>query len=430
MAELTGSAGSMLGPVIGSALYTAASAAGDADELLAFAVPFLAVSPLPALCGLALRGSIVVAGSSNNTNNNRDGDNTRNKDGGGDGNDRHDGGGDGATHNSGSSGSTLDGTQPRSSPPPSPPLRPPRCRLFSSWTILLTCLAVSLSSMSFGTTQSTLAIRLEVSPLCFSHVQVGSVFLVSSLVYMISSYPLGGLVDRLGAWPVSSKNRLLALGLVAGLVTNAVAFALLGPAYVKDLAELPAGPLNRPGWVFAAAFLWGIADAVLIVFSLPLLLMTLRDPDDESGQASLTGLWMSAYASGFAIGPVAGSSMMTMTTPLLCRPTDEPSGSGQPPHSGNVSAALAGPAQCHSPHGGGAAGMDAVQHCFDGLATILIIGLLAVALVWLARVLCIHCCRRRGSGGHARAQMKSKEGTSDRNFGDAPTSGAPTSINA
>ena len=54
-AEVAGSAGSMLGPFLGGAMYTAVDLFPHVDPLWAFFAPFAAVSPLPAICVVAFR---------------------------------------------------------------------------------------------------------------------------------------------------------------------------------------------------------------------------------------------------------------------------------------------------------------------------------------------------------------------------------------
>ena len=444
-AEVAGSAGSMLGPFLGGAMYTAVDLFPHVDPLWAFFAPFAAVSPLPAICVVAFRScGVAFRGEPGNGGGKESGGKeSGNGDdgGGGGGGGGGDGGGDGwdacgdpelggdrdldayPDHDAARSRSLTmisvdDGTTRVKG----------RCRLLNR-TTLLTTVAVMLCSGANGTTQSTLAVRLGVSPLCFTSIQVGSTFLVGSLAYMLASFPLGRLVDRL----VVNIERLEFLLCVA-LLTIAAVFTILGPLYIADVTQLAASVFNRPPIVIAAAALWGFADSVVIVGSLPLLLASVEDGDEEGTEATLTGIWMMAYAAGYAFGPIVGSAIMDMDDPRVCRPTDRPNASSPifasfssvhsshasspyplPSYDANTSySSFAatnhsgnGTANNHSGSGKGGGGGgggntsciptipgEGRQHCFDGLATIITLAFLALATVWMA-CLCFDRLRRR-----------------------------------
>jgi hypothetical protein len=42
--------------------------------------------------------------------------------------------------------------------------------------------------------------------------------------------------------------------------------------------------------------------------------------DDSASNSTISTFWMMAYSNGQALGPIIGSSLLTLKTDILCRP--------------------------------------------------------------------------------------------------------------
>ena len=88
-----------------------------------------------------------------------------------------------------------------------------------------------------------------------------------------------------------------------------------------------------------------IGQSLALIPSLPEMLAPVPQ-QAEALRATVTGVWIAAYALGCALGPILSMVLMGMTTGNLCRASDKPVRT----------------------RGSSASGM--YQHCFDGFCTI------------------------------------------------------------
>ena len=363
--EVAAALGTMLGPLAGGAVFALASAKGARlSPAGAFLVPFAGAACLPLLCAGVLQRKLPA---------NVEGTDEFAEHGDGDGGDSD----------------------------PAPPV--PLCALLRDRTSCFALAALFCSATSFGAAQSTLALRLAEAPLCMAALEVGTVYFASSLVYVAVSAALGGVADGMladkgkdGDQDTNEGGAQLLLGdrdggqgganngggeldggrraaflfpqglILAGLGLTAVAFALLGPAYVRGAVDVPWR--GSPFLVYFASCVWGVASGLITILSLPLMLA--RAPDRRLGTASsVTGLWMAAYSGGFAAGPVIGSGLLTLDAPALCRARDDGAVGAQCPKKKAHQ-------HQHPQH--------PQHHCFDGMSTLLSGALLLFVAVWVA----------------------------------------------
>ena len=177
------------------------------------------------------------------------------------------------------------------------------------WNVLppsfcLSLFAIGLNGTLVATLSPNLAYRLgEGTELKLSSSVIGWMLSISSISYIVTSLPVGWIVDR---FPGNSRVCKAVQG--SGLLVLCACFALLGPFTVpgdEDLLE-PAAAKLRPSLtlVVVGMILKGIGSSGNnagfsdLVIGVP--------DDDEYLNALIAGLWNSAYAIGWAAGPFLG----------------------------------------------------------------------------------------------------------------------------
>ena len=129
-------------------------------------------------------------------------------------------------------------------------------------------------------------------------------FTYSSITYVITSVPVGWLVDRYPGSPRVFK------GIQAvGFVLLALCFALLGPLRLPESlggARLE-HTLNTPLCAIVALVIKGLGSSANNA-AYPDMVIGIPD-DDEELQAVMSGLWNAAYSIGWAAGPFVGGAM-------------------------------------------------------------------------------------------------------------------------
>eukprot|EP00937_MAST-01D_sp_MAST-1D-sp2_P007737 g7737.t1 len=205
-----------------------------------------------------------------------------------------------------------------------------------------------LSSICGSALGPTLEKRTAAPPFGMSSMETGMLYLAASVTYMAASVPIGRAIDA-PRRKYTLPNPLMA----GGLVVLALSFLLAGP-----VRGLRSALDNYPVLVFAT-LLQGVGWALTVVPTLPAM-MVYVPKNDELAASSTTGLWVSAYAVGSAIGPLLGAGLISADLGVLCDVAE--GGAGE-------TAAMALAAQ--------------EAHCFDGFAVVMAM-MLVVALLLLA----------------------------------------------
>jgi hypothetical protein len=232
-----------------------------------------------------------------------------------------------------------------------------------------------------------LQIRLQSWPFALSTAQIGSIFLISGVTYMTFSVPLGWVVDRSGS--LSQMRMMMALGL--GLIS--VSFMLMGPIRIglSSASVVELDIFNNLPCFIVGNVVWGFGQCFALIPTLPEMLQALPTPKTASGavdtdraealRTTVTGLWMSVYAAGCVLGPIAGTTLMSqLTTPILCRSTDFAAGTmGTGDHANRTAAAMEGGGG--GVGDGGGEGRSVPHNCFDGFCT-------TFAIVYLVAAAC------------------------------------------
>lgn len=164
--------------------------------------------------------------------------------------------------------------------------------------------SIALSGTIVGTLDPTLGIRLNAAPFHFQPDAVSLFFFYSSVVYVLTATPIGRLVDKM---PPSS--RMYKLITASGFFFLFLTFGLLAP--IGPSAFGPKGQhdtlqdsLNNLPCTAIAIGIKGIGSALSNVAIYPDLVLNL--PDNPVLQATLTAWWNAAYAIGWAAGPILG----------------------------------------------------------------------------------------------------------------------------
>jgi len=170
-----------------------------------------------------------------------------------------------------------------------------------TWSMILDIGAVALSGTIVATLDPTLAYRLgTTSEFGMSSSMVGVWFMISSIVYVVASIPVGWLVDR------HKGNTLVFKSAIAlGFFALAITFAFLGPLKIPGLVTFTV--FDNIYCVGFAMCMKGVGSAVSVNPVYPDLVIGLPE-DDEMLSATVSGLWNSAYAIGWALGPVVGGA--------------------------------------------------------------------------------------------------------------------------
>jgi len=175
-----------------------------------------------------------------------------------------------------------------------------------SLSMMLDIGAIALSGSIVATLDPTLSYRLgKGSSFDMSSTMVGVWFMISSIVYVIASVPVGWLVDR------HKDNSCVFKSMIAfGFFLLFLTFTFLGPLKLPggDGNTNPIDMFDSIGWVGFAMCLKGIGSAVSVNPVYPDLVIGLPE-DDKILTATISGLWNSAYAIGWALGPLIGGGL-------------------------------------------------------------------------------------------------------------------------
>ena len=285
--------GCMAGPPLGGLLYGMGGAAGSAA---AFRLPFLALSLLCALCGVATLALFPGPNDEKEAAEQAQGP-TPAPEGASDTQEAADGAFKGLSFHA-------------------------RRRAALSVPVQLTLFAIALNGLVVATLDPTLAYRLAGAPFNFSASRVGAMFSISSVAYVATSVPVGWVVDRHESNPGVYK-----LVQSTGFFALFVTFALLGPVQCPGLQHTNtavADALSNPVVVVAAMLLKGLGSSGNNA-GFPDLVVGI-DPDDEMLRATIAGWWNAVYAVGWALGPLLGGALygrwgfatFATTVSLLC----------------------------------------------------------------------------------------------------------------
>lgn len=265
--------GCMLGPLVGASLYSI-----DSSPIWKFRLPFFLTSIFP--LALAAACYYVISGEKENVT----GQPTENKD-----------------NENACSGS---------------------CKVLMNPAVTLSVVAIALSGTIVATLDPTLAYRLSTvgnastfpawvdghpSPFNYSEASVALFFTCSSITYVITSIPVGWLVDRHPNSPRVFKGIQL-----VGFLLLAISFALLGPI---RLPETLGGygieyALNNPVCAIVALIIKGLGSSTNNA-AYPDMVIGISD-NDAGLQAIMSGLWNAAYSIGWAAGPFVGGALYDM----------------------------------------------------------------------------------------------------------------------
>jgi len=151
-----------------------------------------------------------------------------------------------------------------------------------------------------ATLDPTLALRIgRTNPeFNFSTAGVGGMFCLSSLVFTLCSIPIGWICDH-----HEGNCRVFKGWMAIGFAALGVTFMFLGPMDLNG--EWKA--FDHVGFVVVAMILKGFGSAVAGTPAYPDLAVAVpRDIEDDMITAKISTIWNSAYAVGWAAGPLIG----------------------------------------------------------------------------------------------------------------------------
>jgi len=180
------------------------------------------------------------------------------------------------------------------------------------------------SSMCFAAITPVLALKLGDDPFNMDSFQIGLVFLVSSVIYMIVALSLGFLVDRT---PEGSYKKyiLIQLSTTGGMILMIIGWFLVGPAQmpgspkivfnestIDQVDSISAMEHSLPVVIISQMFL-GAGAAMYTIPSLPSMLFFIpeenEDGDENPHRGFVTGFWVTIYSASVALGNTLGSSL-------------------------------------------------------------------------------------------------------------------------
>lgn len=165
----------------------------------------------------------------------------------------------------------------------------------------LTWIGYALNGTFVATLDPTLETKLSESPFHASSTVVGLIFMQSSVIYTLITYPIGWICDKY----LAGNGRLLKWALAFGFVNLGFCFVLMGPF---KLGGLDLGALD--GWVAVnvAMIFKGVGSAFGAVAYAD---MAIGIPDDdELLHATVVALNNASYAIGWGIGPIVGGFLL------------------------------------------------------------------------------------------------------------------------
>ena len=170
---------------------------------------------------------------------------------------------------------------------------------------LLSLVAIALNGTIVATLDPTLSNKLFSAPFGYSADKVGLLFTVSSVLYIISSVPVGWMMDRTNAHGAQYASKVCKLTQSGAFFALAACFVLLGPLKLGNFSLNKA--FNNVPSVWVAMMFKGIGSAGNnagypdIAIGIP--------AGDSMRNATLAGLWNAAYALGWAAGPLLGGAL-------------------------------------------------------------------------------------------------------------------------
>ena len=171
-----------------------------------------------------------------------------------------------------------------------------------STSMILNIGAVALSGTIVATLDPTLSFRLgQGSSFNLSDTMVGVWFMVSSIVYVVASIPVGWVVDK-----YKGESKVFKTLIAVGFFSLFLTFCFLGPLKLPGTGTLSV--FDNIYWVGCGMCLKGIGSAVSVNPVYPDLVDGIPE-SDEMLIATILGLWNSAYAVGWAFGPLVGGAL-------------------------------------------------------------------------------------------------------------------------
>eukprot|EP00947_MAST-08B_sp_MAST-8B-sp1_P002560 g2560.t1 len=165
-----------------------------------------------------------------------------------------------------------------------------------------TLVAMGLNGTVVATLDPTLAYRLKAPPFNYDSGMIGLFFSFSSVTYVVTSVPIGWLVDRYPGSVFVFKG-VQGVGFVLLFLT----FFLLGPFNLPFIPQGFETALNTVGAVAAAMVFKGIGSAGNSA-AYPDLMVDVP-ADNVALQGFMSGLWNCAYGVGWAAGPLIGGAL-------------------------------------------------------------------------------------------------------------------------
>eukprot|EP00039_Didymoeca_costata_P001180 m.50404 g.50404 ORF g.50404 m.50404 type:complete len:784 (+) comp10669_c0_seq1:87-2438(+) len=171
-----------------------------------------------------------------------------------------------------------------------------------SWSRLLSLVAIALSGTIVATLDPTLSHKLYKEPYGYDADRVGLVFMMSSMLYIIISVPVGWAIDKTNAFRPSLASSICKIIQATGFFFLALCFVMLGPLVLGKFSLTREFNNVPSAWI--AMLLKGVGSAANNAGYPDLAIGIL--PEDTARQATLSGLWNAAYAAGWAAGPLLG----------------------------------------------------------------------------------------------------------------------------
>lgn len=175
--------------------------------------------------------------------------------------------------------------------------------------VILSLFAIGMNGTIVATLDPTLAKdKMQIDPFNYSETTVGWLFMLSSFTYMLVAIPVGKMVDRVPK-VLPGRGWLGYKGIQGlGLYILGFTFMFLGPADIFG-TKFCDFIVDKGGVVVVilALMIKGVGSAANNA-SFPDIIYN-TDKDNEMLQATLSGLWNAAFALGWAIGPLVGGGL-------------------------------------------------------------------------------------------------------------------------
>jgi len=198
-------------------------------------------------------------------------------------------------------------------------------QLAMEYKLLFPSLLFLFSTVSCTTLNPVLELKLSARdhpPFNMNSFQVGLVWLVSAVLYMVGAFAVGFIVDKM---PEGSFKKYIVMQLlyVAGMITMILGWFCVGPAEMPftpdveynasmvDKMDLVTAMDDKLSWVVISQIFMGLSSALYTIPSLPAMLFFIpqenEDGDENPHRSFVTGLWVTLYAASVALGNLLGS---------------------------------------------------------------------------------------------------------------------------